>query len=111
MALIAPVPQVRRATTRATTTTTITCLQSPSVTAGSRTRCLRTELPCSLITADEPGCQSYARVTIVDSEGGRGLRVSSSRCRRARRHHRRSWRAERSRAVQNVLAERTAACL
>jgi len=69
MAIIAPVPQVRRATTRATTTTTITCQQSPSVTARSRTRCLKTELPYSLITADEPGCQSYARVTIADSEG------------------------------------------
>lgn len=25
--------------------------------------------PCSLITADEPACQSYVRVTIVDSGG------------------------------------------
>jgi hypothetical protein len=26
---------------------------------------------CSLTTADEPACQSYARVTIVDSGGAR----------------------------------------
>jgi hypothetical protein len=29
----------------------------------------RTRFTCSLTRADEPACQSYARVTIVDSEG------------------------------------------
>jgi hypothetical protein len=29
----------------------------------------QTRFTCSLIRADEPACQSYARVTIVDSEG------------------------------------------
>jgi hypothetical protein len=28
-----------------------------------------TRFTCSLTRADEPACQSYARVTIVDSEG------------------------------------------
>jgi hypothetical protein len=27
---------------------------------------------CTLTKADEPTCQSYARVTIVDAEGGTG---------------------------------------
>ena len=31
----------------------------------------QTRYMCSLTTADEPACQSYARVTIVDSEGAR----------------------------------------
>lgn len=29
----------------------------------------QTRYTCTLIRADEPACQSYARVTIVDSEG------------------------------------------
>jgi hypothetical protein len=29
----------------------------------------QTRFTCSLTRADEPSCQSYARVTIVDSEG------------------------------------------
>ena len=29
----------------------------------------QTRFTCTLTTADEPACQSYARVTIVDSEG------------------------------------------
>ena len=29
----------------------------------------QTRFTCSLTRADEPACQSYARVTIVDSEG------------------------------------------
>jgi hypothetical protein len=31
----------------------------------------QTRFTCSLTRADEPACQSYARVTIVDSEGAR----------------------------------------
>ncbi len=31
----------------------------------------QTRFTCSLNTAEEPACQSYARVTIVDSEGAR----------------------------------------
>ena len=49
----------------------------------------QTRFTCTLTRADEPACQSYARVTIVDSEGVRPA-MSSSRCRRARRHRRRS---------------------
>ena len=30
----------------------------------------QTRFTCILTRADEPACQSYARVTIVDSEGG-----------------------------------------
>ena len=30
---------------------------------------IHTRFTCSLTRADEPACQSYARVTIVDSEG------------------------------------------
>ena len=30
-----------------------------------------TRFTCSLTRADEPVCESYARVTIVDSEGAR----------------------------------------
>ncbi len=45
IAVIAPVPQVSRATTRATTTAMITCRQSPSVTVGSCTLPFRAELP------------------------------------------------------------------
>jgi hypothetical protein len=29
----------------------------------------QTRFTCTLTTADEPACQSYARVTIADSEG------------------------------------------
>jgi hypothetical protein len=29
----------------------------------------QTRFTCTLTRADEPGCQSYAQVTIVDSEG------------------------------------------
>ena len=29
----------------------------------------QTRFTCTLTTADEPACQSYARVTIVDNEG------------------------------------------
>ena len=29
----------------------------------------QTRFTCTLITADEPACESYARVTVVDSEG------------------------------------------
>ncbi len=31
----------------------------------------QTRFACTLTKADEPSCQSYARVTIVDSEGAR----------------------------------------
>ena len=31
----------------------------------------RTRFTCTLTRADEPACQSYARVTFVDSEGAR----------------------------------------
>jgi hypothetical protein len=31
-----------------------------------------TRFTCTLTRADEPACQSYARVTIVDSEGATG---------------------------------------
>ena len=31
----------------------------------------QTRFTCTLTKADEPPCQSYARVTIVDSEGAR----------------------------------------
>ncbi len=31
-----------------------------------------TRFTCTLTKADEPACQSYARVTIVDSEGATG---------------------------------------
>ena len=31
-----------------------------------------TRFTCTLTTADEPACQSYARVTIVDAEGTSG---------------------------------------
>ena len=49
----------------------------------------QTRFTCTLTQADEPACPSYARVTIADSEGDRSSRLSSARCRRARRHHRR----------------------
>ena len=48
----------------------------------------QTRFTCTLTRADEPACQSYARVTIMDSEGA-GPAMSSSRCRRARRHRQR----------------------
>jgi len=95
MAVIAPVPQVSRATTRATTTTTTAYRQSPSVTVGQPN-----SLQCSLITADEPACQSYAWVTIV----GRGPPVSSSRCHWAWREHRRSWPTERSKETYRTFS-------
>jgi hypothetical protein len=33
----------------------------------------QTRFTCTLTTADEPACQSYARVTITDSEGATAL--------------------------------------
>jgi hypothetical protein len=32
----------------------------------------QTRFTCTLTTADQPACQSYARVTIVDAEGTSG---------------------------------------
>lgn len=32
----------------------------------------QTRFTCTLTVADEPACESYARVTIVDSQGDRG---------------------------------------
>ena len=46
----------------------------------------QTRFTCTLTQADEPACQSYARVTIVDSEGASSPRLSSSRRGRPRRH-------------------------
>jgi hypothetical protein len=42
----------------------------------------QTRFTCSLTRADEPTCRSYARVTIVDSEGAtaRGCLVTLSPC-------------------------------
>ena len=46
----------------------------------------QTRFTCTLTRADEPACQTYARVTITDSEG-----ASARACpRHARRHHRRT---------------------
>ena len=49
----------------------------------------QTRFTCTLTRADEPACQSYARVTIVDAEGGQRPRVSSARRGSPRRHYRR----------------------
>ena len=50
----------------------------------------QTRFTCTLTRADEPACQSYARVTIADAEGASSPRLSSSCYGRPRRHH---WRS------------------
>jgi hypothetical protein len=46
----------------------------------------QTRFTCTLTQADEPACQSYARVTIIDVQGDSGPGMSSPRCGRPRRH-------------------------
>ncbi len=46
----------------------------------------QTRFTCTLTQADEPVCQSYARATIIDTQGGQRPGMSSPRCGRPRRH-------------------------
>ncbi len=46
----------------------------------------QTRFTCTLTRADEPGCQSYARVTIIDSHGDSGRACPPPRCGRPRRY-------------------------
>jgi hypothetical protein len=43
----------------------------------------------TLNRADEPACQTYARVTVIDTEGTVARACPRARHRRTRRHHRR----------------------